>query len=65
MTSDFHDSHLKQYTVSVGHAKVTVTGRDEADAVRQARRKLGVDTPRLWDIIYKLDDHLFRVDQIR
>ena len=65
MASDSDDSRLKQYTVAVGHAKVTVTGRDEADAVRQARRKLGVKTPRLWDIIYKLDDHLFRVDLIQ
>ena len=65
MTFDSHDSRLKQYTVAVGHAEVTVTGRDEADAVRQARRKLAVTTPRLWDIIYDLDDHLFRVDLIQ
>ena len=65
MTFDSHDSGLKQYTVAIGHAEVTVTGRDEADAVQQARRKLGVNTPRLWDVIYELDDRLFKVDLIQ
>lgn len=65
MTSRSQDSRLKQYTVAVGHEEVTVFGRDEADAVRQARRKLGEKTPRLWDMIYKLDDYLFRVDLIQ
>ena len=58
------EAQLHQYKVTVGHAEVTVTGKDEAEAVVAARKKFGIDMPRLWDKIYNLQETDFRVERI-
>ncbi len=52
---------LKLYKVQIGHAEVVVNGQDQADAVHQARKKLSAEMPRLWDLIYKMEDTQFDV----
>lgn len=59
-----HHHTLKTFRVRVGHAQLTVAGRDRTDAIQQARRRLGLDMPRMWDVVYKIDDKEFRVDEV-
>ena len=54
-----------QYKVRIGHTEMTVGGRDPADAVRNARRRLANELPRLWDVIYRMSDEEFRVEEVR
>ena len=54
-----------QYKVRIGHTELTVNGRDPADAVRNARRRLANELPRLWDVIYRMSDEEFRVEEVR
>ena len=57
-----HDprAHLT-YQVSVGHAKVFVTGLTAREAIESARRRLCAEMPRLWDVIHSLDPKQFEV----
>ena len=50
-----------QYAVSVGHTRVVVNSVSPADAIKQARLRLGVEMPRLYDVIHSLDDNQFKV----
>ena len=50
-----------QYAVSVGHTRVVVDSASPADAIRQARLRLGVELPRLYDVIHSLADSQFTV----
>jgi len=50
------------YQVSVGHAEVTVVCEGKKEAIRLARKKLGLEMPRLYDVIHRIEDSLFRVD---
>jgi hypothetical protein len=52
------------YRVQVGHATTTVRGRSVEEAIREARRALCQDMPRMWDAIHKLDDGCFAVMEI-
>ncbi len=53
----------KTFSVKIGHAEVEVCCSSKQDAVRLARLKLGVEMPRLYDIIHCIDDKQFRVDE--
>ena len=53
----------KSFRVQVGHAKVEVVCSSEQEAIRLARIKLGVEMPRLYDVIHRIDDKDFRVDE--
>jgi hypothetical protein len=57
--------HEHQYKVRIGHTEMTVSGRDPADAVRNARRRLAGELPRLWDVIYRMSEEEFRVEEVR
>ncbi len=50
-----------QFAVSVGHTRVVVDSASPADAIKQARLRLGVELPRLYDVIHSLDDAQFTV----
>jgi len=52
------------YEVSVGHARVRVRGASLDEAIEQARTKLCVDLPRMWDVIQSLEISRFEVLQI-
>jgi hypothetical protein len=52
---------LHYYRVRLGHAEVRVQGESAQEALRQARRQLCRDMPRLWDVIQSLDDNRFQV----
>ncbi len=56
---------LRCYQVSVGHASVTVHGRDSREAVEAARTRLCDDMPRMWDVIRTLDPGRFKITEIR
>jgi hypothetical protein len=56
-----HQSKLHQYQVALGHVEVTVTGCDEAEAVRRARQQLSDELPRLWDRVYMAQETEFDV----
>ena len=59
-----HESPQKTYKVKLGHAEVTVKGRDEAEAVQKARKALSNELPRLWDKIYQTDARQFVVHEL-
>lgn len=52
----------KTFRVKLGHAEVSVEGETREEAIRQARRRLSLDMPRLYDVIQRIDDNEFRVD---
>lgn len=54
----------RKFQVEVGHHKVTVEAASEAEALRIARRQLGADLPRLWDMIYDMQDTDFDIRQL-
>ena len=60
MTNSSHEYNT--YQVSVGHAEVTVVCGCREEAIRLARMKLGLEMPRLYDVIHRIEDSLFRVD---
>lgn len=57
----FPNQPFVDYRVSVGHFSVKVEGRTRDEAIKEARRKLCHDLPRMWDVIQGLDDHRFEV----
>jgi len=56
---------LHQYRVRIGHTEVIVGGSNAAEAVQLARRQLANELPRLWDVIYRMSDEEFRVEEVR
>ncbi len=53
-----------RYKVQVGHCRVTVEGDSPEEAILAARRMLGQDLPRLFDVISTLDAARFEVTRI-
>ena len=49
------------FFVKVGLTTVIVPGDSREDAIRQARRKLCREMPRMWDVIQSLDESRFQV----
>ena len=58
------EARLIQFRVSVGHEQFVVRGADRADALREARRRLCLELPRMWDVIEGLDDSRFEITKI-
>jgi hypothetical protein len=56
---------LTSYHVQIGFTTVTVKGQTREDALKEARRQLCLDMPRMWDVIQKLDDSRFVVAALR
>ena len=61
MDDEKRNSPLKNFRVDVGHSSVTVRCRRAEQAIPEARRKLAMEVPRLWDLIQKLEDERFKV----
>ena len=61
MTKETRYPTGKQFSVKIGHTEVVVDAASAEDAVRNARRQLGQELPRMWDVIYRLDDVHFQV----
>ena len=49
------------YEVTLGHQTVTVHAASADEAVEEARRRLSLDFPRLWDVIHTVDRARFVV----
>jgi hypothetical protein len=60
MTTDHRP--LLTYRIRIGHHDFQVKAHDAAEAVEIARRKLGRELPRLYDIIRNLNAARFQVD---
>ncbi len=56
---------LQAYRVQVGHASVVVRCDGPEEALREGRRQLSLEMPRLWDVIHNLDASRFDVQQQR
>jgi len=55
------DPQSTSYLVKVGHKEVLVSGRTSEEAISQARRKLALELPRLYDVICALGAEQFEV----
>lgn len=61
MTTD--NRPLLNYCVRVGHYEFRLKAHDVAEAILIARRQLGRELPRLYDLIRKLAETQFQVEQ--
>jgi hypothetical protein len=48
-----------KWIVALNASTVEVEATDRDDAIAKARAALGLEYPRLWDIIYAADDNKF------
>jgi len=55
---------VRQFRVDVGHSSVTVSGGSTREAVREAKRRLCADMPRMWDVISAMDARQFQVTRL-
>lgn len=53
----------RRFRVHVGHNHVDVEGHDAREAIQAARSRLSLEMPRLWDVIFHMEDHRFRVEE--
>ncbi len=53
---------VEVFLVRVGHWEVRVKARDNADAIRLARRQMTNELPRLYDVIRALAATRFQVE---
>lgn len=58
------DVHILRFKVQVGHESLLVRGLDRSEAIREARRRLCMELPRMWDVIQGLEDERFGVELI-
>ena len=61
MNENNRSDATKKFRVKVGHTAVTVPGTTPQEAVRQARKQLSMDMPRMWDVIQAMSDDCFSV----
>jgi hypothetical protein len=54
----------QDYRVIVGHASVTVSGRSRDEAIQNARTRLCIEMPRMWDVIESLDPRSFQIQPL-
>ena len=59
-----HIAKPRRYQIELGHACVQVESISRDEAIREARRRLCVDMPRLWDVIHGMDESRFRVAEV-
>lgn len=52
---------LRRFDVQLGFTRIFVYAATEADAIAEARRQLSRESPRLWDIIFGLEEKRFTV----
>jgi hypothetical protein len=61
MGHDHHPHNRRRYRVQVGHTATTVESASPSEAIQEARRRLCLDNPRLWDVITQMEDARFEV----
>lgn len=49
------------FHIQLGHAQVSVEGDTPEAALGEARRRLSLEYPRLWDVINEADDESFHI----
>lgn len=54
-------SQKRKYRVRVGHTTVVVEAASAEEAIREARRQLCHEMPRMWDVIQSLETTRFEV----
>jgi hypothetical protein len=59
-----HVIDAQRYAVTVGFSQVIVEGHNREEALSAARSKLSQQSPRLWDVIFKMDANRFQVDPV-
>ena len=47
--------------VKVGHLTVDVEGQSKDGVILEARRRLSLEMPRMWDVISSMDDQQFEI----
>ena len=52
------------FRVNVGLSTVTVEGTTRDEIIEQARKKLSLDMPRMWDVIQAIDDRRFLISEL-
>ena len=50
-----------RFRVTVGHTTIRVDSDSPESAIREARRRLCDEMPRMWDVIHRLSDCRFEV----
>ncbi len=53
------------FRVTIGHAEVRVTCSKSDDVIALARKRLSLEMPRMWDLIYRVEDRDFHVERLR
>ena len=56
------ESLLRKFQVRLGYNRVEVEGSSQQEAIREAKRRLCLENPRMWDVISRLEDSRFTVD---
>ena len=54
----------REYRVIVGHAAVNVFARSRDEAIQNARIRLCLEMPRMWDVINDLDPRSFQIESL-
>lgn len=57
-------SQDRNYLVGIGYHTVMVSGDSIVDAVREAKRRLCLELPRMWDVIAAKGPHQFDVTRL-
>ena len=55
------EPRVLHFCVRVGHEQIVVWGVDASAALEEARRRLCLELPRMWDVIQGLADDRFEV----
>ena len=58
-----HSPSKRKFRVNVGHNQVVVEGQDRREAIQIARTRLSLEMPRLWDVIFRMEDERFHVEE--
>ena len=59
---DVNRAHpLMRYQITVGHSRVFVWSATRQQAIQEARIKLSLEMPRLYDVIHAMDESRFVV----
>ena len=62
MTRRPEPRHVKKFSVRLGHTTLVVEADSVREAIEIARRRLGAELPRMWDVIYRMADSAFCVE---
>ncbi len=61
MTNNTPGTETIGYRVKVGNLTVDVKGRTKDEVIPEARRRLCLEMPRMWDVISSMDDQQFEI----